>query len=75
VFDADTTLLAPTEIFVPSAHFATGFVVEAPGCAIRRVGETLLHVIAREPGEQAITIQRVSGDKPQGGNVCAVSCE
>jgi len=68
VFDVDTTVPAPTEIFVPAAHFAAGFIVAAPGCAVHRVSDTLLHVVAHEPGEQVVTVQRVSGERSHGGS-------
>jgi hypothetical protein len=73
VFDADTTLHAPTEIFVPPAHFGAGFVVEAPGCAVHHVGETLLHLMAHESAERVVTIRRASGDMSHGGGSWAVS--
>jgi hypothetical protein len=75
VLDADPALRAPTEIFVPAAHFAGGFVVDAPGCEVDRVSETLLHVMAHEPGEKVVIIQRVSAGTPHGRKSCAVSSE
>jgi hypothetical protein len=68
VFDADATLHAPTEMFVPPAHFGAGFVVEAPGCAVHHVGGTVLHLMAHDSGERVVTIRRTSG-----GSSCAVS--
>jgi hypothetical protein len=71
VFDADPTVCAPTEIFVPAAHFATGFHVDAPGCTVQRLGGGLIHVTAGEPGEHTVTVQRVFHNPSQGGDPCA----
>jgi hypothetical protein len=71
VFDADPTVCAPTEIFVPPAHFTTGFHVDAPGCTVQRLGGGLIHVTACKPGEHTVTVERVFHRQSQGGDSCA----
>jgi hypothetical protein len=71
VFDADPTVSAPTEIFVPRVHFATGFSVEAPGCTVHRLGDSLIHVSARDPGEHTVTVRCAFHETSNGETPCA----
>jgi hypothetical protein len=57
IFDADPTIDAPTEVFVPRIQYPNGFRVEAPGLDIEEDrSEQAVRLSAREPGEVTVKI-------------------
>ena len=59
VYDADPSIPAPTELFVPARRYPSGFDVDAPGSEVRLLPEEQrVEVRAREPGPRTIVIRR-----------------
>jgi hypothetical protein len=60
-WEADTTVAAPTEVFVPAVWFPAGFAIELAGDGAVEPGETgaVLRVTAAASGPMTLTVNRV----------------
>lgn len=58
-FDAEPSLPAPTEIFVPTIHFPNGAKVDAPNCDAEWLGQTILQLRAKSRGPKTVTVTRL----------------
>jgi hypothetical protein len=56
VFDADPSIAAVTEIYIPPAHYPHGARIHAPGCHIVAQTNNLLLLAAEGAGERIVTV-------------------